>query len=117
MIIVNFWSDAEAKPLLAWGCLPAISILVSRKTVVSSTAATEAVVFGALLLLVASDDDVVACFLEDEGLLDPLEEAVEELLDNVGGGGPDDFSILFSLVTQCDGAVFNGDGLRGSRVE
>lgn len=75
---------------------------------------------GALLLLVASDDDDVvvvgACFLEDEGLLDPLEEAVEELLDNVGGGGPDDFSILFSLVVGAGGkAAFNG--LRGSRVE
>ena len=83
----------------------------------------------------AADKVGWGCFLEDEGLLDPHEEAVEELLDNVvleaqfeaaataeaeftasGGGGPDDFSILFSM--GCTTTVLTAaDGLRGSRVE
>ena len=53
-------------------CLPAISIFVSRNTPLESSALW-----------------LSACFLEDaaEALLEPLDEAVEELLDRGGGGG------------------------------
>ena len=51
-------------------CLPAISIFVSRNTPLESSALW-----------------LSACFLEDaEALLEPLDEAVEELLDRGGGG-------------------------------
>ena len=96
--------------------LPAISIFVSRKTpgVASRTsallllaAAVVVVVGSAAAAVTAVEAELaVACFLEAEGLLDPLEEAVEELLDN-GGGGQDDFSILFSIA----------EGRKGSLVE
>ena len=53
-------------------CLPAISIFVSRNTPLESSALW-----------------LSACFLENaaEALLEPLDEAVEELLDRGGGGG------------------------------
>ena len=61
-------------------CLPAISILVSRNTPLESSALW------------------LSCFLEDaEALLEPLDEAVEELLDR-GGGGPAAVELVMDLV-------------------
>ena len=61
-------------------CLPAISIFVSRNTPLESSALW------------------LSCFLEDaEALLEPLDEAVEELLDR-GGGGPAAVELVMDLV-------------------
>ena len=60
-------------------CLPAISIFVSRNTPLESSALW-----------------LSACFLEDaaEALLEPLDEAVEELLDRGGGGGAAEAAVV-----------------------
>ena len=92
-------------------CLPAISILVSRNTPLESSALW------------------LSCFLEDaEALLEPLDEAVEELLDR-GGGGPAAVELVMDLVgnawpveilTACSklSPYFGSmEGRNGSRVE
>ena len=60
-------------------CLPAISIFVSRNTPLETSALW-----------------LSACFLEDaaEALLEPLDEAVEELLDRGGGGGAAEAAVV-----------------------
>ena len=121
--------------------LPAISILVSRKTLEEAELESTISALLLLVLVVASEvttgtveataelavvvDTVTAaaeaatvgrgwgccCFLEDEGLLDPQEEAVEELLDNVAAAGGGGGPDDFSILFSI------ADGLRGSRVE
>ena len=94
------------------------TVTAAEVAATAAVAAEDAALAGAVA---AADADVEVgwgCFLEDEGLLDPQEEAVEELLDSPveaaeatkGGGGPDGFSILFSMSVEAD-------GLSGSRLE